>query len=127
MTAGDPPSSKGLAILGGHQMDNSLSYAFGQSCCGGEATETVYDLGGKFHTFESMIGLEDQSTFDVRFKVVSNDMVVYDKTVAPGETVPVKADVTGANTLHLQMTTIDPGGLPLIKRATAIWGSAIVS
>ena len=76
----------------------------------GSSTATEYDLGRGFDTFETTIGLRDDSSADgsAKFEVFLDGRIVTAKNVAFGRAVDLRVPVTGVLRLRLVATPLNP-------------------
>jgi NPCBM/NEW2 domain len=88
----------------------------------GSSTATEYDLGRAFETFETTIGLRDDSSAkgSAKFEVFLDGRSTTAETVAFGRAVDLRVPVTGALRLRLVVTPLNPE-FPAIY---STWGDA---
>jgi predicted Ser/Thr protein kinase len=121
--SGDQPLL-GLAQFGGEPFPDSIRYDLTQTQTNGMA-DTVYDLGGRYTSFEATIGVQDDSSDQVEFQVMIDSKRVLDETLQPGQVIPsIHLDVGGALLLKLVMT--QQAGVACCNPTIAIWGNAKV-
>lgn len=88
----------------------------------GSSTATEYDLSRAFETFETTIGLRDDSsaTGSAKFEVFLDGRSTTAKTVAFGRAVDLRVPVTGVLRLRLVVTPLNPE----FPRIYSTWGDA---
>jgi NPCBM/NEW2 domain len=88
----------------------------------GSSTATEYDLGRAFETFETTIGLRDDSsaTGSAKFEVFLDGRSTTARTVAFGRAVDLRVPVTGVLRLRLVVTPLNPES----PRIYSTWGDA---
>lgn len=82
--------------------------------CDGSTAATTYDLGGRYTTLSTAVGLRDHTPEGLTARIVirgDGDRVVLDETVTVGHVLlRQELDLTGIQQLTVQMSTEDPCG-----------------
>jgi hypothetical protein len=111
--------------MGGIYYLHSVSTASGG--CADDYQDTFsYVINRKFHSFQAVIGLNDQSLDNtpVAVEIDADGRTLYSGIFTAGKVVDVKRDITGVRELDLKQTYVGPNPNTCSSNATVVWGNA---
>ena len=119
----DDDPDTGARQIAGHAYPQSISAS--TSSCDKRST-FEYNLRKNYRQVEAVVGLEDghgSSSGKVLFEAFLDDRLVFTRTVASNQAVPMQARTQNAERLKLRLTYVGPSDGDC-RREIAVWGGA---
>jgi hypothetical protein len=97
------------------ELYESSPYARGDFASPGDGASWDYDLGRDWESFEAMVGLLDDSSFEQggRFRIILDGSTIWEQDVEFGQAEPVSINVSGGLRLRLEVVSLSEGSIGL--------------